>query len=326
MQTPRFVKLDNSGGLYVADAQNNRVLYFATGSTTASRVYGQDGSFTTTTNNKGGVSATSLSAPFAVTLDNSGGLYVADYGNHRVLYFATGSTMASRVYGQGGSFTTGNDNKGGVSADSLVNPCDVTLDSSEGLYVADNTNNRVLYFATGSTRASRVYGQGGSFTTGTFNNGGVSANSLANPYGVVLDNSGGLYVADFSNNRVLYFATGNTTASRVYGQGGNFTNKLPSKNKGGVSATSLYWCTAVTLDSSGGLYVSDSFNHRVLYFATGSTTACRVYGQGGNFTSNTLNKGGVSADSLNYPRNVALDSSGGLYVADAQNNRVLYYV
>ena len=133
-----------------------------------------------------------------------------------------------------------------------------------------------------------------------------------------LDNSGGLYVADSSNNRVLYFATGSTTASRVYGQDGDFATG--TVNKGGISATSLYNPTGVTVDSSGGIYVSDTSNHRVLYFATGSTTASRVFGQGGDFTTNIPNNGFTSANSLNIPYGVTLDNSGGLYVADSSNH------
>jgi hypothetical protein len=41
-----------------------------------------------------------------IALDSSGDLYVADFGNYRVLYYPSGSTTATRGYGQGGSFTT----------------------------------------------------------------------------------------------------------------------------------------------------------------------------------------------------------------------------
>ena len=44
-----------------------------------------------------------------------------------------------------------------------------------------------------------------------------------------------------------------------------------------------------------------------MYFATGSTTASRVYGQGGNFATDTVNEGGISATSLYYPSGVTLD-------------------
>ena len=53
--------------------------------------------------------------------------------------------------------------------------------------------------------------------------------------------------------------------------------------------------------------------------------ANRVFGQGGSFTSNTANNGGVSADSLEFPKGVAVDADGNLYVADNGNNRVLEY-
>ncbi len=70
--------------------------------------------------------------------------------------------------------------------------------------------------------AGIVYGQGGSFTSASGNNGGISANSLFQPDNLAVDNNGGLYVADLQNNRVLYYPAGSTTATRVYGQGGNF--------------------------------------------------------------------------------------------------------
>jgi hypothetical protein len=292
-------------------------------STTADVVYGQLGSFTTDTPNNGGVSANSLYYPFGVALDSSGNLYVADPINSRVLFYPSGSTTATRVYGQGGSFTTRTYNNGGISANSLADPFGVALDSSGNLYVPDFYNNRVLFYPSGSTTATRVYGQGGSFTTNTPNNGGVSANSLYYPSGVALDSSGNLYVADYYNSRVLFYPSGSTTATRVYGQGGSFTTN--TQNNGGVSANSLYYPSGVALDSSGNLYVADLANNRVLFYLAGSTTATRVYGQLGSFTTNIYNNGGISANSLFDPFGVALDSSGNLYVGDYGNNRVLMY-
>jgi len=137
-------------------------------------------------------------------LDGSGDLYAADNTNSRVLYYAAGSTTATRVYGQGGSFTTNSANKGGIGAATLDNPDRVALDGSGNLYVADQSNNRVLYYAAGSTTATQVYGQGGSFIASAADNGGVSATTLSNPY-AALDSSGNLYVSDSNNNRVLEF-------------------------------------------------------------------------------------------------------------------------
>ncbi len=291
--------------------------------TAATRVYGQGSSFTSATANNGGVSATSLNYPQEVATDSSGDLYISDESNNRVLYYPSGSTTATRVYGQSGSFTSTTANNGGVSATSLNGPWGMVLDSSGNLYIADTGNNRVLYYPAGSTTATRVYGQAGSFTSTTANNGGVSATSLAGSEEIALDSYGNLYASDYHNNRVLYYPAGSTTATRVYGQAGSFTSA--TANNGGVSATSINGPDGVTLDKSGGLYVGDYGNNRVLYYPSGSTTATRVYGQADSFTSTTANNGGISATSLNGPQAVSLDCNNNLYVVDDGNNRVLYY-
>ena len=313
--------LDSNGNLYVGDTGTNRVLFYPHGSTTATRVYGQGGSFTTAVNNQGGISKNSLNNPYAVAVDSSDNLYVADQVNNRVLFYPAGSTTATRVYGQGGSFTTAGNNQGGISANSLSAPYGVAVDSSGNLYVGDSGNNRVLFYQAGNTTATRVYGQGGSFTT---NSASASANGLNGPLGLTLDSSGDLYVADELNNRVLFFPSGSTTATRVYGQNGNFTSSLANLG-GNPSANSLNQPFTVALDSTGNLYVGDTFNHRVLFYLFGSTTATRVYGQLGSFTSNSPNPGGVSADTLVYPEAVVLNNDGSLYVADYGNNRVVEY-
>ena len=122
-----------------------------------------------------------------------------------MLFYPAGSTTATRVYGQGGSFTTGTVNNGGVSASSLNLPMGIAVDSGNNLYVADYGNSRVMFYVAGSTIATQVYGQGGSFTSNVVNNGGISANSLDQAQAVALDTSGDLYVADVYNNRVLFY-------------------------------------------------------------------------------------------------------------------------
>jgi sugar lactone lactonase YvrE len=116
-----------------------------------------------------------------------------------------------------------------------------------------------------------------------------------------------------SHYRYMFFPPSSTTASIVYGTGGSFTTYGSLQSNG------------MALDAVGGLYVSESWYNRVLYYPPGSLTPSRVYGQAGNFSGSTANLGGISADSLNRPTGVAVDSSGGLYIGDSQNYRVLYY-
>ena len=155
---------------------------------------------------------------------------------------------------------------------------DRALDSSGNVYVADYLNNRVVVFTPSGTLLS-VYGQGGSFTSGVANYGGsISAGGMNGPYGIALDASDNLYVTDTGNNRILVFASGSTTATRVYGQGGDFTSGAVNSG-GSVSPAALDLPAGLTLDGSGGLFAADFNNNRVLYYPLGSTTAWRVYGQ-----------------------------------------------
>jgi sugar lactone lactonase YvrE len=326
------------------------VTFTATVTDAASAVYGQGGSFTSSTANDGGVSAASLSGPHNTVEDATGNLYVADADNDRILYYPKGSTTATAVYGQAGSFTsTGS----GATATTLSHPRGMALDAAGNLYVADSNNERVLFFpaGTGCTApdtpagcgtATEIWGDGGVFSV---RDSGATDALLYYPSGVGVDTSGDLYVSDQDNSRVLYFPAGSGctgpdtpsgcgVATQVYGQDGSFTSG--TDNIGGISASSLDDPEGMGLDGNGNLYVADTYNNRVLYFPGGSgctapstpagcATATRVYGQAGSFTSRTANNGGISADSLAHPASIAVDGAGNVYVTDGANNRALCY-
>lgn len=118
-----------------------------------------------------------------------------------MLRYSGTSSTANFVWGQG-DFVSGvaNQNLSAITSATLSQPTGLAVDGGGGLYVADNGNNRVLYFAAGQASgaavANRVYGQAGGFTTGTANLGGIGANTLNSPSALVLDTSNNLYVAD----------------------------------------------------------------------------------------------------------------------------------
>jgi sugar lactone lactonase YvrE len=151
-----------------------------------------------------------------------------------------------------------------------------------------------------------------------------------NPLALSLDSQDNLYVADTFNHRVLFFeqplASGNTAPDRVFGQP-DLSGTAPNRG-GAISVQGLHFPSGVAVDRAGNLYVADSSNHRALVYLdplNTDATADRVFGQAGSFTTGEANKGGLSAASLNYPYGLLVDSSGNLYVADADNNRVLGY-
>jgi sugar lactone lactonase YvrE len=279
-------------------------------------------------------------------VDSTGVLYIADQLNNRVLEFLLPSvdTTADAVFGQGGHFNTTKCDNGGISKNSLCAPVGLAADSSNNLYVADEENSRVLEYnhpPANDTTADEVFGQGVSFITALCNGGGATptAKTLCGPTGVALDATGRLYVADERNSRVLEYATPATsaTAIKVFGQGGSMTTAKCNLS-GTVDANGLCRPGGLSLDTSGNLYVTDDVNNRVLRYnsaAIGNTTADVVLGQP-DFAHSDPNAVDASAFGsgaglamagtvdITALGAVAIDNSTGrLYVADTNNNRVL---
>jgi sugar lactone lactonase YvrE len=310
-----FTQPVTEGSLWVADSFNNRVLMykapFSTGEA-ASLVIGQ----TSFTSGTPGDTATTLNTPDGVAFDASGNLWVADYGNNRVLMykppFSTGEA-ASFVIGQP-SFTT---KICATTATRLCEPSGIAFDASGNLWIADIMNNRVLMYAPPFIMASLVIGQA-SFTTFAC---ATTLTGLCGPLEVAFDASGNLWVTDFFNNRVLMYMppfSNGEPASLVIGQG-SFTTAIA-----GTSAKRLREPEGVAFDGKGNLWVADSDNNRVLMYSPPFSTfeaASLVIGQG-SFTTGTA---GTTATALHFPTVVAFDGLGNLWVADALNSRLLMY-
>lgn len=130
-----------------------------------------------------------------------------------------------------------------------------------------------------------------------------------------------LYLASASLNPTIAYYN-NMPASVIVGQANATENTItvsPSNFAGQIRG--------LIVDSAGRLIVSDRYNHRVLIWNSVPTTngkaADIVLGQP-DFTSNTLNNGGRSAQSLSHPTGVYSDGQK-LFVYDAGNSRILIW-
>jgi hypothetical protein len=96
----------------------------------------------------------------------------------------TGVTVA----GQGGQ---------GTAANQLDLPFGLAIDSSDSLYIADNSNNRIQKYLTGASSGATVAGQAGGTS-------GSALDSLNACVDVIVDSSSTLYIADANNHRCVW--------------------------------------------------------------------------------------------------------------------------
>lgn len=149
LSLPAGLAIDAQNNLYVVDASNHRVLVYQSPLTTdtiADKVIGQP-TFTDNTAKFGNPNAQSLHSPTSISVDQAGNLYVADFGNNRVLKFAASvsDTVADQVFGQP-NFSTKDNNVSAVSAVTLYNPAGTSIDRNGNLIVVDMNNSRALWY------------------------------------------------------------------------------------------------------------------------------------------------------------------------------------
>jgi DNA-binding beta-propeller fold protein YncE len=337
---PHGAAIDSSGNrLFVADSDNDRVLVYDVSAITngeaAVNVLGQ-ADFSGST---GSLSQTRLDVPFGVDYDAvNDRLFVVDGHNARVMVYdvasITDGEAAVNVLGQS-DFTT---ETTGLSASKFNGLIYTAYDSAnDGLYVADSSNNRVLYFDTASISdgeaAVNVLGQP-NFTS---NASGLTASTMNWPRGISLDTANDrLFVSDNSNDRVLVYdvstITNGEAAANVLGQS-DFTT-----GTSGLTASKFDFPHGLVYNPTADQLVLAVYNqHRIMFFDTATITdgeaAVNLIGQpDGNSASwaqsYTLGIGGNVPNGLghNWPAGLALDEANNrLFVADKASARILVY-
>lgn len=335
LNTPRGVVRDPATGkVFVSDAVNHRILRYPSAAAAgigqaAEFVFGQPDFSSTSANQGGAASATTLSAPSALALDSLGRLWVTDSSNHRVLCYSDAATVASAnpaatiVLGQPDFATVSS----GISSTKMNLPGGLAVAPGDRLWVLDSQNHRAIRFEglsliTSGAAASGVLGQ-----LNLNSNAVALANStsFSGSTGISVDSTGRLWVANFFNNRVLRFdnaaaKSNGAAADGVLGQA------LFSTSGSGGGASGLNSPIGVLALDNGELWVVDRNNHRILRYENAAAKANGdpadgVLGQP-DFTQLA---DGTSATTLSSPRDLAEGPDDGLFATDELNHRVLRY-
>jgi streptogramin lyase len=216
--------------------------------------------------------AATLNSPLGVAVDSSGNVYIADTSNN-VIREVTASTgdislvAGGTPDGRHGSATNGYGGDGGsANVATLSGPNGVAVDGNDNVYIADTGNNVIrevagvdgtqftqsmtvgdIYTIAGTAGEASYYGDGGFATDAVLNN----------PTGVAADASGNVYVADYTNNIVREITTADGNINTVAG-----TPTVFNYTGDGELATNatMSWENGIALDSSGHLYIADTFN------------------------------------------------------------------
>jgi sugar lactone lactonase YvrE len=294
--SPDDVAADAAGNLYVADYGNNLIRKITAGGIVTTLA----GNGTIGANNGPGATA-SFSSPSGVAVDKAGNVYVADAGNNLIRKI-TPDGAVSTLAGTVAAVDTSNT----VTSEPLFSgPSGVAVDASGNVYVADSGNNEIRVV----NAAGKVNTLAGKLSAGYANGAGSNA-TFNNPTGVAVDASGNVYVADLLNNLIRKIAPGGIVTT-IAGSGSTGSND-------GVGAlASFYFPNSLAVDATGNLYVTDALNNLIRKIAPDGTVSTVA----GNGTAGFLNGIGT-ATSFNDPAGIAVDGTGNLFVADANNNLI----
>jgi uncharacterized protein (TIGR03437 family) len=253
--------------------------------------------------------AAQIDTSYAVAVDAFGNFYFSDTVNHRVRKVGTDGKIVT-VAGTGQEGYSGD---GGLATSARLSfPRGLATDSTGTLYISDSGNFRVRKLASNGVLTTFA----GNGQDGYAGDGGQATSAqLRMPRGLAADALGNVYIADSWNYR-LRKVDRNGNISTIAGTGQNGF----SGDGGPAVKADLGFIQAVAVDDSNGtVYISDALNAVVR--AIDSNGNIRTVA--GNGTPGFSGDGGdpIKAQ-LYYPRGIAIDPAGSLYIADCFNNRV----
>jgi DNA-binding beta-propeller fold protein YncE len=307
-----------TGTIYVSDTYDYRItLYSASADGTATfssyitEPYPAEGGF---------------DAPFGVTYDASGNLYVVDHFNSRAELFDPTGKYVGEVGGAGVPFGSFNFPRG-----ILVIPS-TSAKWAGDIMVCDSENHRMQIFTPSSFTP-------GGYDTQPIGHLTPNGTTFLRPQQISLDpTNGSLWAADTNHHRILnidlngnqlhvWNAAGNTrptgivvdAAGNVYVTGSNLSKYNPSGTllqvvaSPGSAAGKVKAPDGMAIDSTGTiLYVADTGNNRVDEFdLTNNGAFIQSFGSPG-----------TGDGQFNQPYMVAISSTGKIAVSDFLNNRV----
>ncbi len=268
-----------------------------------------------------------FNGPAGIAIGADGSILVAEHGNHRVQRFSA-SGLPVAEWGRKGSGPA-----------EFVNPYGIAIGADGRIFVADRGNNRVQLFSpTGKPLAE-------------WGRAGKDPGQFLAPEGLALDQSGNVYVGEYGNNRVQKLAASGDPVASWGATGG----------RGGAGPGEFNWPVGFAIEPSGSLVIADWGNDRIQRISAAGAPMSQ-WGRKGTLAGEFGNPNGVAIDpsgriwvteysncrvqvlspegrplaqfsatgmrpgkgvgEFTYPRGIAIDAGGAVYVTEFGNNRI----
>ncbi len=298
---PGQLSVDHSGNIYIEDTLNQNVQIWTDPQT---RIILANGF-----------------RPKGIKLDNDGNLFVVDASNNQVLEFSSSdiTSLITTSNPINGTVVAGG-NGMGSALNQLNDPEGIFINTAKNIYIADNGNDRIVKWPSGSVSGQLALNNISSFSG--FKN---------NLVDVWIDNNQNLFFSDSGNIihvPVPFPDTLKLKTANAWGITGDANSNLYISENGGIEKWNPYTNTdssfgtgtinepnGIYMDALNNIYVGDNltdseYNYygRVIKFAPAATGTVTV---GSNYSQIGANGG------------IAVDTAGNTFIADINNNRVL---
>jgi sugar lactone lactonase YvrE len=233
--------------------------------------------------------------------------------------------------------TVAGDPSKGNATNKLWFPTGLYIDDNQTIFVADNSNHRIMSWPLGAKEGQLVAGGNGE---------GSLMTQLNSPLDVIMDpKTKDLLICDGTNNRVvrwppyggtrgelvlpnitcqsltmdnrgfLYVSDREKLIIRRFLMNGEIPEILvTNREKPENGNKQLKKPQQLFIDQNYTIYVADQHNHYVIKWIEGNSEGLRVAGD---------NRPGRGGTQLNNPSGVVVDNMGTVYVADRRNNRIV---
>lgn len=303
LEGPRGVVVDIHGNVFIADNQNSRIRV-VTAATGVISTYAGTGAFGYNGDNIQAIQAI-LHNPSGLCFDNSGGLLVADYGNHRIRRIDTATKIITTVAGSGVEGFSGDGGQAALAR--LRLPISVSVDSHDNLIITDFGNNRIRKVDT-SGIIQTIAGGGNFFAEDSL----ATFAKLESPTDAIPDQEGNIWIATNYQHRIRMI----DTAGFIHTIAGSGERGLEVYDGDGPALEAeLAKPYGLAFDQEGNLYFSEAWGEVIRKLDIHSDSISRVAGTG--LFGYSGDGGDPLLAQIDVPINMAFDAQGNLYFSES---------